>query len=62
MNFIKRKDYTEKGCQMCSERRLHKNGKQYYCIHEKCIFEDSEDLKWWKEVGGKNLIPEGATV
>ncbi len=58
MRIIKRKDYTEKGCQMCSERRLYKN-RQYCCIHDECIFEKTKELEWWKEVGGKVLIPEG---
>lgn len=58
MKFIKKKDYESKGCQICTERRFHEKRGQWYCIHEECIFEESEDLEWWKEVGGKVLIPE----
>ena len=63
MKLIKRKDYDSKGRNVCAERRLVGDGKKkrYYCIHEECIFEESEDLEWWKEVGGKNLLPEGVS-
>lgn len=59
MNYIKLKDYTTKGCNVCSERRRNSKNGRYYCIHEECIFEETEELEWWKEVGGRALIPEG---
>ena len=59
MNYIKRKDYGTKGCEVCAERRYDARKKRFYCIHEECIFEESEDLEWWQAVGGKALIPEG---
>lgn len=59
MKFIKLKDYKAKGCNVCAERRLDKKSGRYYCIHEECIFEETEELEWWKEVGGRALIPEG---
>ena len=60
MNYIRLKDYKTKGCNVCAEKRRNGKNGRYYCIHEECIFEESEELEWWKEVGGKCLLPEGA--
>lgn len=62
MKYIKREERIANGCGECTHYKHDKIRGRCYCVYDKCIYEDSSDLAWWKEVGGKILIPEGETV
>lgn len=59
MRYITKKDRETYGCAVCSELRYDEKKGRCCCEHDECIYAKAEDLEWWKEVGGKILIPEG---
>lgn len=61
MHYITRKERHCNGCNECADCKYDERKQRHYCMHEECIYNQDVGLAWWEEVGGKTLIPEGAT-